>query len=74
MTLNLAVSQISNRERECYVHESLYDVATLAGSACNCTIRVDLRLLSEGIFQALLKVDRGIPAPILGDGIRQVCQ
>ena len=56
MTLNLAVSQISNRGRECYVHESLYDVATLAGSACNCTITVDLRLLSEGIFQALLKV------------------
>jgi len=55
-----------------YVHDSLYDVATLAGSACNCTIRVNLRLLFEGI--TLLKVDRGIPALILDDGIRGVCQ
>jgi len=35
---------------------------------------VDLRLPFEGIFLALLKVDRGIPAPILGDGTREVCQ
>ena len=65
---------MSNRERECYVNDSLDGVATPAGSRCDCAIRVDLRVLFEGIFPAPLKVDKGLPAPILGDGIREVCQ
>ena len=74
VTLDPAVPQISNRVRECCVHDSLDGVATPAGSRCDCAIRVDLRVLFEGIFPALLKVDKGLPAPILGDGIRKVCQ
>jgi len=74
VTLDPALLQMSNRERECYVHDSLDGVATPTGSRCDCAIRVDLRVLFEGIFPALLKVDKGLPAPILGDGIREVCQ
>ena len=74
VTLDPAVPQISNWERECYAQDSLDGVATPAGSRCDCAIRVDLRVLFEGISPALLKVDKGLPAPIFGDGIREVCQ
>ena len=74
VTLDPAVSQISNRGRACYVHDSLDGVATPAGSRCDCAIRVDLRVLFEGIFPPFLKVDKGLPTPIFGNGIREFCQ
>ena len=74
VTLDPAGSQISNRRRACYAHDLLDGVATPAGSRSDCAIRVDLTVLFEGIFPTLLEVDKGLPAPILGDGIREVCQ
>jgi len=52
---------------------SLDGVATPAGARSDCTVRVDLGVLVEGIFPAFLKVDERLPAPVLGDGIRKVC-
>ena len=49
------------------MHHSLDDIATLAGPSRHYAIDIDLRVLFEGIFPALLKVDRGILALIFGD-------
>ena len=76
MTLNPAEAQISapspNATATCY--DLLDGVATPAGARGNCTIWVDLGILVEDIFPAFLKVDEGLPAPVLSDRIRKVCQ
>ena len=74
MTLDPAEAQMSTPNPIAVCYDSLDGVATPAGTRGNCTIWVDLGILVEGIFPALLKVDEGLPAPILGDGIRKVCQ
>ena len=54
-------------------YDSLDGVAAPAGARRDCTIRIDLGVLVEGIFPAFLKIDEGFPAPVLSDGIREVC-
>ena len=66
--LDSVIPLISNRERECYVHDSLDGIATPVGSRRNCAIRVDLKIFFESIFPAVLKVDKGLPGTTLGDG------
>ena len=72
MTLDPAVLQISTPEYGHDVYDSLNGVTTPAGARCDCAIRVDLGVLVEGIFPAILKVDKGLTAPVLGDGIREI--
>ena len=77
--LDSVIPLISNRERECYAHDSLDGIAKPVGSRRNCTIRVGLGVLFEGIFPAALKVDKGPPGTIIGDGkcgksVNKVCQ
>jgi hypothetical protein len=56
------------------VYDSLDRVATPAGARRDCTIRIDLGVLVEGIFPTFLKVNEGLPTPVLSNGIREVCQ
>jgi hypothetical protein len=56
------------------VRDSLDGVATPASARRDCTIGVDLGVLVEDILPAFLKVDEGLPTPVLGDGIREFCQ
>jgi hypothetical protein len=74
MTLDPAEAQMSNPNATAVGHDLLDGVATPAGTRGNCTIWVNLGILVEGIFPAFLKVDEGLPAPVLSDGIRKLCQ
>ena len=77
MTLDPASPDISIqifRDDLCHVYDSLNGIATPTCACCDCAIGVDLGVLLEGIFPAFLKVDEGLPAPVLGDGIGKVCQ
>src|SRR5882762_5482379 len=74
MTLDPAEAQMSTPNATGVYYDLLDGVPTPAGTRGNCTIWVDLGILVEGIFPALLKVDEGLPAPVLSDGIGKVCQ
>ena len=74
MPLNPAEAQMSTPNATAACHDLLDGVATPAGTRGNCTIWVDLGILVERIFPALLEVDEGLPTPVLSDGIRKVCQ
>lgn len=74
MTLDPAEAQMSTPNATAVCYDLLDSVATPAGTRGNCTIWVDLGIPVEGIFPAFLKVDERLPAPVLSDGIRKVCQ
>ena len=74
MTLNPAEAQMNTPNAAAVCCDLLDGVATPARTRGNCTIWVDVGILVEGIFPALLKVDKGLPAPVLSDRIRKICQ
>jgi hypothetical protein len=73
VTLDPTVNRVSSRIIIAVCMALLYSVATPAGASRDCTIRIDLRILAKGIFPARRKVNKRLPTPVFGDGIRKVC-
>ena len=74
VALNPASKQLSDSEEAQGVRDSLLDgIASPAGASSDSTVCVDLGVLVEHVFPALLHVNERLRAPVHADRVGQLC-